>query len=138
VLRPRLSVVVASVPDMTLSIGMITIDTPAATPLATWWAERFAAQVVQDFGGDFVILGGGGLPTLLAFQQVDDATPGKNRIHLDLAADDLDAAVDGLLAAGAGLVERRGDEHFRWVTLTDPDGNQFCVSGRHHAEQALT
>ncbi|MBD3913974.1 VOC family protein [Nocardioides hwasunensis] len=123
---------------MTLSIGMITIDTPAATPLATWWAERFGAAVVQDFGGEFVILGGGGLPVLLGFQQVEDATPGKNRIHLDLAASDLDGAVDELVAAGAGLVERRGDDTFRWVTLTDPDGNLFCVSGQHDAEQALT
>ena len=130
--------VVASVLRMTLSIGMITIDTPAATPLATWWAERFGAQVVQDFGGEFVILGGGGLSSLLAFQQVDDANPGKNRVHLHLAADDLDATLDELVAAGAGLVERRGDDSFRWVTLTDPDGNQFCVSGRHDAEQALT
>ena len=123
---------------MTLSIGMVTVDTPAAMPLASWWAERFGAEVVQDFGGEYVILGGGGLPALLAFQQVDDATPGKNRIHLDLTSPDLDAAVSELLAAGAGLVERRGDDHFRWVTLTDPDGNQFCVSGQHDAEQALT
>lgn len=122
---------------MTLSIGMITMDTPAAMPLATWWAERFGAQVVQDFGGEFVIVGGGGLPALVAFQQVDDATPGKNRIHLDLTAADVDAAVEELLAAGAGLVERRGDDNFRWVTLSDPDGNQFCVSGQHDAEQSL-
>ena len=64
----------------------------------------------------------------MAFQKVDDPTPGKNRIHVDLMADDLDAEVDRLVEAGAGLVERRGDESFRWVTLTDPDGNEFCVA----------
>ena len=68
-------------------------------------------------------------PGLLSFQKVDDPTPGKNRIHLDLTADDLEAEVDRLLGAGATLVGRRGDESFRWVTLADPDGNEFCVAG---------
>ena len=45
----------------------------------------------------------------MAFQKVDDPTPGKNKIHVDLMADDLDAEVERLVAAGAGLVERRGD-----------------------------
>ena len=57
-----------------------------------------------------------------------DPTPGKNKVHLDLSADDLDGEVERLVGAGASLVERRGDEHFRWVTLADPDGNQFCVA----------
>ncbi len=129
--------VVPSVSRMNLSVGMITIDTPDAAALSRWWATQTGAEVAQDFG-DFVILAGGGLPALLGFQQVADATPGKNRVHLDLAADDLGVAVEQLTAAGAGLVEHRGDENFRWVTLTDPDGNQFCVSGRHDAEAALS
>ena len=37
----------------------------------------------------------------------------------------------------AGLVGHRGDESFRWVTLSDPEGNQFCVSGKHETEQVL-
>ena len=116
---------------MTLSLGMITIDTTDATGLAGWWAEQTGSRVVQNYGGGYVILAGGGLPAGLAFQQVDDPTPGKNKVHLDLTADDLDAEVERLLGAGAAMVERRGDENFRWVTLTDPDGNQFCVAGRH-------
>jgi predicted enzyme related to lactoylglutathione lyase len=69
----------------------------------------------------------GSTPTL-AIQHVDDPTSGKNRIHLDLVAEDLDATRDELLAAGATLVAERGDESFRWVTLADPQGNQFCIA----------
>ena len=45
----------------------------------------------------------------MAFQKVDDPTPGKNRIHVDLRADDLDAEVDRLVEAGAatGRASRR-------------------------------
>jgi len=110
---------------------MITIDTTDAMALAAWWAEQTGATVGETNDGYYVILSGGGLPGLLSFQKVDDPTPGKNRIHLDLSTDDLDAEVDRLLGAGATLVERRGDESFRWVTLSDPDGNQFCVAGAH-------
>jgi hypothetical protein len=39
-----------------------------------------------------------------------------------------------LVEAGAGLVGRRGYESFCWVTLTDPDGNQFCVAEQTEAE----
>ena len=64
----------------------------------------------------------------LAFQKVDDQSVAKNSIHLDLSAPDLDAEVDRLLAAGATLVERRGEKSFRWVTLADPQGNEFDVA----------
>jgi hypothetical protein len=33
-----------------------------------------------------------------------------------------------VLGVGAGLVERRSIGSCHWVTLTDPDGNQFCVA----------
>ncbi|GAB3265940.1 VOC family protein [Nocardioides dilutus] len=119
---------------MTLTIGMITCDSTDPAPLAAWWAEQVGGTVADPYDGAYLLVTGG--PVTLAFQKVDDPTPGKNRLHLDLTAEDLDAEVDRLLAAGAGLVERRGDESFRWVTLTDPAGNEFCVAGRDEATEA--
>ncbi|MBO0895820.1 VOC family protein [Arthrobacter sunyaminii] len=116
---------------MTLKLGMVTINTTDAEPLARWWAEQTNAEITQTNEGWFVVLEGGGLPVMLAFQKVDDQSVAKNSIHLDLAAPDLDAEVDRLLTAGATLVERRGEKSFRWVTLADPHGNEFDV-----AEQA--
>ncbi|MDZ5619743.1 VOC family protein [Nocardioides bizhenqiangii] len=113
---------------MTLTLGMVTTDTTDPTGLAAWWSEQFGAEVADPFGGTFVLVSGGTLPLTVAFQLVEAPTPGKNRLHLDLTAADLDAEVDRLLASGASLVERRGDENFRWVTLTDPAGNEFCVA----------
>ena len=79
------------------------------------------------------MLKGGSLPVLLAFQKVEDPTPGKNRVHLDLVTQDLETEVDRLVSVGATIVGRRGDESFRWVTLADPQGNQFCVAGQDEA-----
>jgi hypothetical protein len=121
---------------MTLSIGMITCDSTDPVPLAAWWAEQVGGEVADPYDGAYLLVSGG--PVILAFQKVDDPTTGKNRLHLDLTAADLDTEVDRLLAAGAGLVERRGDESFRWVTLTDPDGNEFCVAGQAEASGTLS
>lgn len=114
---------------MALTLGMVTTDTTDPRALATWWAGQTGAEVHDLYDGGFVMLTGGTLPVRLAFQQVDEVSPGKNRLHLDLTAPDLDAEVERLVAAGASLVARRGDESFRWVTLADPQGNEFCVSG---------
>ena len=114
---------------MTLTLAMVTIDTTDADAIAAWWAQQTGAEVVERNDGWFVIIAGGALPVQLAFQRVEEPTPGKNRVHLDLVAgDDLEAEVQRLLAAGASLVARRGGESFQWVTLADPDGNVFCVA----------
>lgn len=116
---------------MTLTPGMITTDTTDALALASWWAEQTGAEVAETNDGWFVIVKGGTLPFWLGFQKVAEVTPGKNRVHLDLTTDDLESETERLLAAGATLVGRRGDESFRWHTLADPQGNEFCISGTH-------
>ena len=110
---------------MTISIGMVTIDSTDPAPLAAWWAERLGVEVLTDSDGWFYILDG---TPRVAVQKVDDPTPGKNRIHLDFACTDLGADRDALLAAGATLVGERGDDSFRWITFADPQGNEFCIA----------
>lgn len=118
---------------MSLTLAMITIDTTDAEALAAWWAAQTGADIAETNDGWFVVLTGGGLPARLGFQQVEEVTPGKNRQHLDLAAEDLEAETERLVSAGASLVERRGFDGFVWHTFTDPQGNEFCVSGPEHA-----
>lgn len=114
---------------MTLKLGAITVDSADPEPIAAWWAERFGAQIVATNDGWFVTLKGGGLPGFLSFQKVPDPTPGKNKIHLDLMVEgDLDQAADELVAAGATLVGKRSAGDFGWVTLADPQGNEFCIA----------
>ena len=115
---------------------MITTDTAEPEPIATWWAEQTGGSIVQNHGGEFIVVAGGTLPLLLAFQKVPDPTPGKNLIHIDFTATDLDAEVDRLVAAGASVVGRRGVEDFHWVTLADPQGHQFCVAPQSEAAES--
>ena len=49
----------------------------------------------------------------------------KNRVHLDLRTDDVDAEVDRLLGLGADVLVDRLDEDL--IVLQDPEGNEFCL-----------
>jgi hypothetical protein len=64
------------------------------------------------------------------FQHVPEAKSAKNRLHLDVrvGADDVQAAIAGLTARGAKVQHTGRQGAHTWVTLTDPEGNEFCVS----------
>jgi len=70
--------------------------------------------------------GGGGR---LLFQQVPESKLTKNRVHLDVrAGDDRDAVIARCLELGATRLWDGQQGPHTWVTLADPEGNEFCVS----------
>jgi hypothetical protein len=70
-----------------------------------------------------------GAPRVL-FQLVAEEKRGKNRIHLDLhtGEDDGEEVVRRLTAAGATVLHDGQQGPHTWMTLADPEGNEFCVS----------
>ncbi len=112
---------------MTLSLEMITVDCLDPERLAQWWADALGGTVVVLMAGEFALVPRDGGPAL-GFQRVDAPTPGKNRVHVDFSAADVDAEVERLVGLGAEETGRHSvDGGFRWVVLADPDGNAFCV-----------
>ncbi len=67
--------------------------------------------------------------TRLLFQRVPEAKTVKNRVHLDLhvGADRRDAEVARLIELGATRLWEADQGPVHWVTLADPEGNEFCV-----------
>jgi len=51
--------------------------------------------------------------------------PGSSIVHLELTADDLDAASERAIALGATLPEQSDS---RWRVLLDPAGHPFCLT----------
>ena len=113
---------------MSLSVETITFDSTDPDALAAWWAAAVGGTVTPVLPGQFVLVALSEGPKL-GFQKVDDPTPGKNRLHLDFGADDAEAEVARLVAAGASETGRHNFGDFGWVVLADPDGNAFCVAG---------
>lgn len=123
----------------------ITFDCGHPASLARFWAaaldgyevapyddveiERLRAKGIHDVEDDpsVLVLGPSGAPRLF-FQQVPEEKVAKNRVHLDLDADDPTAEAERLVGLGATVLHRQdtgGDS--RWVTLADPEGNELCV-----------
>jgi hypothetical protein len=63
------------------------------------------------------------------FQQVPEAKAGKNRWHLDvnIGAEEVPAQTERLLARGATFLHNGQQGPHSWVTLADPEGNEFCI-----------
>lgn len=103
------------------------------------WPEFLAAQgVPEERWNDASALEAEGQPRIF-FQRVQEPKAGKNRVHVDLLGGGgpsvpLDeqhrrvaAEVARLEALGATRVDEHTDLGVHWVTMRDPEGNEFCV-----------
>jgi hypothetical protein len=125
-------------------IREITFDSPHPASIARFWAaaldgydvapyddaelERLRGLGIDDVDDDptvLVVRADGGTPQL-TFQLVPESKMVKNRVHLDLVADDRAAEVARLTGLGARVLA----SYDHWTTLADPDGNEFCVTDR--------
>ncbi len=114
-----------------LNFGQIAIDAADAAELAGFYSQLLD-RPIGDGGSSFfsVIPGGSGFPTLM-FLRVPDERSGKNRLHVDLVADDPTAHVDRALALGATQVGEFDEYGTKWTTLADPEGNVFDIGLAH-------
>ncbi|BBY19483.1 VOC family protein [Mycolicibacterium litorale] len=114
---------------MAMTVEMITVDCTDPDVLAAWWAEAAGGEVSAFAPGEFVVVIRESGPRL-GFQKVPDVTPGKNRVHVDFTAGDVEAEVTRLVGLGASERGRHSfGADFSWVVLADPEGNEFCVAG---------
>jgi hypothetical protein len=66
----------------------------------------------------------------ILFQQVPESKTVKNRMHLDVwvGEDNVTAKTAEFVSRGATFLHDGQQGPHRWVTLADPEGNEFCVS----------
>ena len=63
----------------------------------------------------------------ILLQRTDDEKVGKERMHLDLESDDVEAEVARLEALGATRWDHQAERGFEFWVMRDPWGNEFCV-----------
>jgi catechol 2,3-dioxygenase-like lactoylglutathione lyase family enzyme len=129
-------------------IDAIVIDCRDAAPLARFWAEalgwrvadydqaeldRLADKGIHDPEDDPSVMveppedEPPGLPVLF-FTEVREPKAGKNRVHVDVVAEDsVDEDVIRLEGLGATLRNWAEEEGNVWAVMLDPEGNEFCV-----------
>ena len=67
----------------------------------------------------------------LAFQKVDEPTPGRRRLHLDLGVDEIEATAARIAELGGRHLEDHEIAAFTWKVMADPEGNEFCIAPAH-------
>ena len=63
----------------------------------------------------------------ILLQKTNDEKTSKERMHLDLETDDLEAEVDRLEALAAKRWDHQQERGFEFWVLRDPWSNEFCV-----------
>lgn len=134
----------------------VTVDCNNPHIQARWWAEALEWRVepsdenfirglveaghvreedTEIFDGTLVWRAGSAItdpdhplrPRML-FQRVSEGKTVKNRVHLDIqAGDNREAVAERLVAAGATMLHRGSQGPYEWITMADPEGNEFCL-----------
>jgi predicted enzyme related to lactoylglutathione lyase len=116
---------------MPASVGYLVIDTTDPQQLAPFWCALLDVQVDAMIGeGQFVVLTRTSDGLTVGFQQVPEAKTGKNRLHLDLVVDDLDASTAEVERLGGRWLDpgvTHELEGFKWRRMADPHGNEFDI-----------
>ena len=122
---------------MTSKFTELAIDCADPSGLARFWCSVLGYEV-QDEDDGTVTIGSpavpegkkrlGPVPPTLTFAHVPEGKTVKNRVHLDVNPTDRsqDEEIARLIGLGATVVNDNRPE-FGWVTLADPEGNEFDV-----------
>jgi len=113
-------------------LAWVTVDCRDPVRMSTFWSALLNVGEEGRIGDPpkYVMLEGQAPRALpLQFQRVTDATLPRNRMHLDLAVDDVDRATARVEQLGGsripgGDLEEAG---YRWRVVADPEGNEFCL-----------
>jgi len=119
-------------PDAIGRLHWIVIDTVDPARIAPFWCALLGVRERGWFGDDYLMLTADAGAPPVAFQRVPEPKAVKNRLHVDLAVDDLDGAFAKIVALGGSAVsdilEMPGG--YRWRVMADPERNEFCIVPR--------
>src|SRR5262249_19719297 len=105
-----------------------TLDCCDLPKIATFWQSAAGLAVHGTIEDRYVGLTGHGV--VLTLQRVPEPKTVKNRMHIDLLVDDVEAEVQRLEGLGASRVTPTARQELgqTWFVLADPEGNEFCVA----------
>jgi|HubBroStandDraft_4_1064222.scaffolds.fasta_scaffold312708_1 hypothetical protein len=112
---------------MSVTWQAMTFDCADAASLAGFWSQVLEQPVGEGATPEQASIASGQHGPHWYFIQVPEGKTVKNRVHPDLTAPDLPSEVERLTRLGATAQAEHEEGGFRWVTLRDPEGNEFDV-----------
>ena len=100
--------------------------------------ERFWSGITgqeclfSGWGGQFSRIGRRGQNSILLQLVPEKKTPLKNRAHVDITVQNINEAIEQVIALGGSLVRPKGtygpdNPRLEWAIMADPFGNEFCI-----------
>ncbi|MFF2732102.1 VOC family protein [Streptomyces sp. NPDC058008] len=112
---------------MAVRLYQLAVDAHDLPSLARFWCAVLDWQVLFEDEDEVVIGADASALPGMCFLPVPEGKTVKNRLHIDLAPDDLSTEVERIIALGARRVDVGQSTDVTWVVLADPEGNEFCV-----------
>lgn len=108
----------------------VVLDCSDPKQLMGFWQEALDYRVHYSESSLVVLVSQDVNAPPLLLQRVPEPKVGKNRMHLDVVSEDVKAEVERLGSLGARRLHDgvRSFGSTRWVTMADPENNEFCVS----------
>ena len=114
---------------MAITIGYVTIDCADPKTLGRFWSEALGWSITYEEADGVLLAGTADACPQLFLQAVPESKTVKNRVHVDLDADDFAAELERLVGLGASVLNQTGDDTKHSAVLADPEGNEFCLAG---------
>lgn len=126
----------------------ITVDAASPRALGAFWCEVLGyieqppppefdtwEEALDAFGVDrsdpdraFAIVPPNMDGPRIFFLKVPETKAAKNRWHLDVGVpEDMHTRAEELVELGASIVAEFNEPEGHWITLLDPEGNEFCI-----------
>jgi hypothetical protein len=127
----------------------VTIDSAGPRALGAFWCEVLGyveqppppgfdtwEDALDELGIDrsdpdraFAIVDPEGAGPRVFFLKVPEGKKAKNRVHLDVRVgpEVMHARAEALVALGAQVVGEFDEPAGHWITMLDPEGNEFCI-----------
>jgi predicted enzyme related to lactoylglutathione lyase len=124
---------------MSLRHKAVTFDCINATVVSQFWSALLGKPIDTEPMAPSEFFASIGLNETVGsaymFIQVPEGKAVKNRVHLDLDADDADDVereAARAISLGATHIHDKDEFGMQWTTLADPEGNEFCIGTPHH------
>jgi predicted enzyme related to lactoylglutathione lyase len=105
----------------------IVIDCADPETLAEFWAEALGYTKAGMFAPYFVLLAPTREHPPVILQRVPEPKTTKARIHFDVRVADIETEAKRLEQLGARRIDIGQGPDPGWITMADPEGNEFCV-----------
>ena len=113
--------------NLGIDYPVLTLDVADLDKQTAFWCAAFGYEHKGGAAQYHVLLDPTETLPKMLLQRVPESKAAKNRLHMDFHVADVEAQATRIEALGATRVRRTDEFGIHWVTLLDPEGNEFCL-----------